>query len=215
MGSSAKETKGYTHMSETTFTPETDLKEARAMVNGLEEYLKGSDLYGKAGSGGLFSMSQMPSLTVGALLMRLRRLATLSESLTPAQREELAGIEMAHETVRRAWQGHYHAKMTREALSRLKAMHTFFEELRDSPRLAASSYMPEALRRTIAQELHTALKQDGQPTEEIEEAMRAADSRLRRWVRPSDFIWAPALSPAYDSKTFWWLYSSPQERAER
>lgn len=202
-------------MSETNYTVDSDLKEAKAMVGGLGDYVKGSELYGKTGSGGLFSMGQMPSLTVGALLLRLRRLAVLREGLSPAQQEELSRIEAAHETARRAWQGHYDAKMNREALSRLKAMDAYFEELRENPRMAASSYMPEALRRTIAQELLIALTAEGQPTSEIEEAMRAVDSRLRRWVRPADFIWSAEIAPAYDSKLFWWLYSKPQQLADK
>jgi hypothetical protein len=52
---------------------ERDLNEARDMANGLADYVRGDQLYGSVG-GGLFGSGNKPALTVGALLLRLRRL---------------------------------------------------------------------------------------------------------------------------------------------
>ena len=77
-------------MSEQIFSADTDLKEAQAMTNALEGYLLGDELYGRVGSGGLFGGGKMPALTIGALLLRLRRLRVLADRLTPQQRSMLA-----------------------------------------------------------------------------------------------------------------------------
>ncbi|MEL6526404.1 MAG: hypothetical protein AAFQ07_11920, partial [Chloroflexota bacterium] len=63
-----------------------DLKEAKAMADGLADYLRGDVLYGST-QGGFFS--RMPSLTVGALLMRLRRLDALRTNMMDSDRRTL------------------------------------------------------------------------------------------------------------------------------
>lgn len=194
-------------MSETSYSTALDLKEAQAMADGLEEYVRGNELYGRAG--GFFSLSQMPSLTVGALRMRLRRLAAQRDQLSSEQAAQLDGVMFAHDRARREWRRHYDEKMEREARSRLKAMETFFEELRDNPRIAASSYLPEAMRRTIVEELLIAMREADLNVEAIERDARAIDGRLRRWVAPGEFLWSAVLSPVYPQAQFWWLYSRP------
>lgn len=197
-------------MSETNYSVGQDLKEARAMVDGLDRYIRGNDIYGRVGSGGIFSMSQMPSLTLGALLMRLRRLRALRDTLNPQQQAELEQLIAANEKTRNEWREHYHSKLEREAISRLKAMSTFFEEIRDNPKLAATSYQPEALRRTIAQVLRDTMQAEGMPVDKVDGEMGAVDSRLRRWFNKGKFIWAAALEPAYPEQPYWWLYVEPK-----
>ncbi len=197
-------------MAETTYSVARDLEEARAMVDRLERYVRGNDLYGRAGSGGMFSMTQMPSLTLGALLMRLRRLEALRSTLTPEQQTELDQLLAANAKTQKEWREHYQSKLEREAVSRLKAMSTFFEELRDNPKLAASSYQPEALRRTIAQVLYDEMKAEGMPVDKVEGEMAAVDSRLRRWFDKGKFIWSELLEPAYPANPYWWLYTQPK-----
>ncbi len=197
-------------MAEVNYSVERDLEEAQAMVDSLERYVRGSEIYGRAGSGGMFSMTQMPSLTLGALLMRLQRLQALRDTLTPEQQSQLDHMLAANERVHQEWHEHYQAKLEREAISRLKAMSIFFEELRDNPKMAASSYQPEALRRTIAQVLHDEMKKLDLHAEHVESEMAGVDSRLRRWFNKGPFIWAKTLEAAYPENKYWWLYVQPK-----
>lgn len=192
-------------MSETKYSIEQDLKEAAAMADGLDEYVRGDQLYGRA-SGGFFS-GNMPMLTIGALLLRLGRLHALAASLNAVQRAQLAEVDTRHEAVRLEWAHHYGVKVRQELLSRLKALDAYFIEMRDEPRSAVNSYYPEALRRTISQLLADALPAD----DEIKGALRKADGGLRRWTEPSDFLWAPELEALYPREKFWWLYVRPLE----
>mgnify|MGYP001279756330 CR=1 FL=1 len=197
-------------MPEQTYSIDEDLKEARAMAQSLEDYVRGSELYGRAG-GGFFSFSRMASLTVGALLMRLRRLRAFWEQLTPEQREILQAAENQHEQTRREWRRHYDEKMVREAHSRLDAMQHFFEECRDDPKLCARVYLPEALRRTIVQELWHAIDEAGIPNNDLAAKMRRVDASLRRYTQSDDFLWDAQLQEVYPRDIYWWLYARPPQ----
>lgn len=191
-----------------------DLQEASAMVNGLEHYVHQDALYGSVGGMGFFAASNMPSLTTGALLMRIRRLQVLDDAgeLSDKQRDRLQKIVAAHGKVYRENRTHYEAKLLREAKSRLKAMSQFFEECHASPRACAQNYRPEALRRTIAQEAIIALDESGVEMDaELKQVKNQMDSRLRQYAaEPTDFLLDEALKEAYPQETFWWLYHRPR-----
>lgn len=196
-------------MSEKVYSIEQDLKEAEAMADSLASYVRQDNLYGSVGGGGLFSGGRMPSLTVGALVMRLRRLSQFADEMTDAQRARLDKTIAAHDAAAKEWRVHYEGKMVREANSRLDAMKTFFEECASSPATCPRIYLPEVLRRTIVEELLIAMKERGMDDRELITKARDTDSRLRRFVQPSAFVWAEALQPAYDQKQFWWMYGEP------
>ncbi len=190
-----------------TYSLAQDLKEAQAMVDSLDSYLKQDQLYGSVG-GGFFTSGRMPALTVGALVMRLRRLHLFSPQLDASQLAQLGKIDATHGAVRREWQQHYEEKLKREAKSRLEAMRTFFEEARDAGN-AARIYGPEVLRRTITEECLTALESLSVDTTDLRKLARATDSRLRAFVTVNKFFWDEALKEAYPTQPFWWLYSAP------
>ncbi len=184
-----------------------DLKEAQAMVDGLDNYVRHDQLYGSIG--GLFSGGNMPSLTIGALLMRLRRLYMFEAQMSGEQRGQLEAITHKHETVRKEWRLHYDAKMLREANSRLDAMAHFFEECSSDPRLCARVYLPEVQRRTVVEEILIAMRELGMEDAELSKKVRGVDGRLRRFTQPAPFVWDSALKPVYSETQFWWMYSHP------
>lgn len=189
---------------ELTYTIERDLHEAAAMAEALVPYIYEDQLYGKAGS-------KMPSLTVGALLLRLRRLNALRDTMTDAQCEQLAKVEAVQQDVRKEWRQHYEKKLIWETESRLKAMMPYFEECRESPRLCASAYLPEALRRTIVAEILLELDALNVEVNKLERQAQKTDVQLRGVIQPCDFIWDAALQAVYPPESYWWLYHRPSE----
>ncbi len=88
-------------------------------------------------------------------------------------------------------------------------MRTFFDECAQNPRQCSGLYLPEALRRTIVQEIVLAMESSGVTSAALTTKLREIDSLLRRHVRTSDFVWANELAPAYPPEAFWWLYAHP------
>lgn len=196
-------------MSETQYDISQDLREAKAMADGLESYIKRDELYGAVGGGGFFNLSRMPALTPGALEMRLRRLHALSDDMTESQRSDLAAAQTARDAVVDQFRNRYIDRLTHEVNSRLKAMTTFFEECGKDPKLCSRVYIPEVLRRTTVAEALRVLDDLNADTDDLKKLARSQDSRLRPYVRPSDFVWAADLQPVYGQSDFWWMYHRP------
>ena len=191
-------------MSETNYSIDHDLSEAKAFADHLVPYVYEGELYGSIG--GMFGSASMPRLTVGGLLLRLSRLHALQDQMTAEQKAQLAGIDAQTENARREWSVHYHDKLVQEATSRLKMIEQFFGDCADDPRTCAANYPPEAMRRTIVQVILDALDE---PNTDLDREARKVDTQLHRFTQPGEFIWASALQPAYPQDSYWWLYAKP------
>lgn len=185
-----------------------DLKEAVKMAEGLDDYIRQDELYGNIG-GGFFSGGNMPKLTVGALLLRLRRLDAMRTQMTADQHTDLRNAQENLRRVRKEWNMHYEQKLVREALSRLEAMRAFFRECTESKSLCANIYKPELLRRTIVQEILLEMKDQNIQSEEVDKTVKDIDGKLRGFIVKADFQWSDELAPLYPPADFWWLYAAP------
>ncbi|MFW5748021.1 MAG: hypothetical protein ACOCYT_00250 [Chloroflexota bacterium] len=190
-----------------------DLKEAEAMAKSLDRYVYQEQLYGTVGGGGFFAPSNMPSLTVGAVLLRTRRLTSLREAgqLDEKQSDRLDKVLAINREVYKDARREYEHKMMREAKSRLKAMQLFFEECSGNPKLCNRVYRPEALRRTIVQEILIAMDEMSmERDEELNALLSRMDSNLRRYAdEEHGFLLDDELESVYPQRTFWWLYREP------
>lgn len=188
----------------------TDLDDLQRIARSFASYLKGNELYGSVG-GGFITGGAAPQITVGTVLMRLRRLDVLRKNLTTAQQQTLHTLNNQYADIRHRHDDAFTAKMEREALSRLKAMSRFFEECRQSPQLCYSLYNPEVQRRTITQEILIEMDNMGLVNQDIEKQRLQTDAQLRRWLMPSDFVWDAQLVEVYPNTTFWWMWMSPEQ----
>ncbi|MEO1165889.1 MAG: hypothetical protein AAFV98_19040 [Chloroflexota bacterium] len=187
-----------------------DLKEAKAMTDGLADYLRGDVLYGST-QGGFFS--RMPSLTVGALLMRLRRLDALRNSMMDSDRRTLDAIIEQWQAVRDEWRVHYEDKLQQEASSRINAMKSFFQECRDSMQSCRNNYRPELQKRTIVQEILLEMRDLNIENADLMKLVNAADTKFHSYMRPDSFQWSDDLKDVYPEDDFWWLYQKPPQLA--
>ncbi|RMF81159.1 MAG: hypothetical protein D6737_05830 [Chloroflexi bacterium] len=191
-----------------TYSLQRDLDEAKAMVAALEPYVYEERLYGRLG-GGFFSRMRQVSLTLGALWLRQRRLTVLEDQLDKSQKVTLKEIRKTHDAVRRKWRVHYEQKLITEATSRLKQIDHYYRECREDPASCHGTYMPEASRRTIVQEILLAMETYDIYSADLMVHVKQADGQLRLLVKPSDFIWPEALQIVYPREEFWWLYNRP------
>jgi hypothetical protein len=171
-------------------------------VEGFVPYIYEAELYGKIGM-------NMPRLTPGALLLRMTRLERLYSHLSDAQLRAYQQTKMQFDALTAEWQLAYRKKLAQEVGSRLRDLQTYLRECRDDERGCAANYLPEALRRTILQEISHVLTAD-----ELGEAgasLKGVDRSLRGYTRPCPFLWDEALQEAYPEGAYWWLYQRPPQ----
>jgi len=184
------------------YSLERDLHEIVQMGASLRVYLLGDQLYLAVGGG-------LPQLTLGAFLLRRRRLKHFRDEMNAARQAMLDKALGKHEALRRAWPLHYETKLKREASSRLRALHGFFRECEESGGDCAAAYPVEAARRTLVQEILMSMDDFGWDKHELMAAVRQSDFALRSWLTASAFIWSPKLASVYPRDVFWWLYGRP------
>lgn len=185
-----------------------DLDEFERMVERVGDYLLGDAMYLPL-SGGFFRGASRPQMTLGALLLRRRRLTRLRAKLKRADGVRLDDALAEHADLQREWTLHYEKKLRREVSMRLKGMAGFFRDYGENPRDCGGAYPVKALRRTIVGEILLAMGEFGYDKREAAAALRPADQALQRLLRAGDFIWSPPLEAVYPKAVFWWLYGRP------
>ena len=183
-----------------------DLDELINMSHKLKEYILGDALYMPVGGG--FFRGNTPDLTIGAFLLRRRRLTLLRDRLDLEAQAELDAALARHDSLQEGWRLHYEKKLTREVVARLKLIGAFVRDCAENPRDCASAYPVEAMRRTIMQEILLAMDEFDYDRREMTTRIQGADAALRRYCRPGPFIWAAELAPLYAPDAFWWLYGT-------
>jgi hypothetical protein len=187
-----------------------DVHQLEKMVGAFRGYLKGSELYGSVTGGFLMGNSGMPSITVGAIQMRVRRLNVLYNQLDTKRQGQVHQSVQQYERIAHELEDAYQDKVLHEVNSRLDAMTTFFEECRQEPKTCPRIYQPEVLRRTIVQELVTLMDERRWESEELTVKLRKTDKRLRGYLQESDFVWDKQLESVYPKADFWWMWMAPQ-----
>ncbi len=185
-----------------------DLAELEHMVERLADYVLGDRLYLPLAAG-YSRRSTAPQLTIGALLLRRRRLLRLRPSLNPKQQGRLDSALARHDAVQSEWTLHYENKLKQEVPARLTQMRGFFRDCQENPTGCAAAYPAEALRRTIAQEILLAMDEFDYDKGELMSGIERTDIALRRLLYADAFLWSVTLKPVYPPSVFWWLYSRP------
>ena len=190
------------------YSLERDLSELEAMVERLGDYVLGDKLFLPL-TVSYARRSVTPQLSMGAMLLRRRRLGCLRESLRSTQLSRLNAALDQHDALQREWSLHYEKKLKAELPARIRQMGAFFRDCKESPAACAATYPAEALRRTLMQEILLALAEFGYASGETRAKVEPVDVALRRLLRPGNFIWASSLEAVYPKREFWWLHGSP------
>ena len=177
-----------------------ELRTLTTMASSLTPYLYGDEVYGNLGK-------QFPQLTVGAILMRLYRLETIADDLTPSQQNSLNEADQQLETARYEWQTHYKEKIHREINARLNTISWFLDDCADSPAGCTSGWPSAAEKRTIVAHLVDEAQNLDVYDLELRAQVSDLDTRLRGFYKKGPFIWDERLQQAYSPSEFWWLYS--------
>ena len=186
-----------------------DLDIISSMVERLESYLQTDEVYGNQG----MFVEGLPAITLGGLLMRIRRLNAVRDLIGKSGQRELDEAIATHDALYNEWRAHYEKKVLAELESRLTRIEQFIEETKDNPPPSSLFFEPEQMRRTIVQELLYLIQRSGINADTYKEKLNKIDAELKELVKASDFKWATGLETIYAPDDFWWLYSELDSQA--
>lgn len=176
------------------------LEYLRATAELLERYLLSDDVYWQL-NGRMLSGEQLPSLTLGGVLLARKCTRALVES-TPGS-AEFWQVEAHIDHLRTKWQAAWEKKAAREFSARLKLWRDFIEDFKRDPENNVDRYPYEVGRRVML----SLLKSETNlilPAES--DLLTLLDGFLYPKLVPADFIWDPRLESAFPKDQFPYLY---------
>jgi hypothetical protein len=173
----------------------TELTIAQSMLRDLEEYLKSDVLYWHVAEPNPLG-SQMPQLTIGALLEALVRAEAGGADATAR-----AAARSLQDRIRSAHPALYVSKAIYELHSRLDAWKA---NLTDEGRKTKLFYAQDARVRAKIYLLENALGAD--TPAELQKYREQLDRDLYEIFVPGEFIWDARLQAAFPKTPCWWLY---------
>lgn len=176
------------------------LEYLRATAELLERYLLSDDVYWQL-NGRMLSGEQLPSLTLGGVLLARKCARALVES-TP-ESAEFWQAEAHIDHLRTKWQAAWEKKAAREFSARLKLWRDFIEDIKRDPENNVDRYPYEVGRRVMLSLLKTETKLI-LPAES--DLLTLLDSFLYPKLVPADFIWDPRLESAFPRDQYPYLY---------
>jgi hypothetical protein len=184
------------------FDLDRDIRTVEAMAERLTPYVYENELYG-------LMPGDLPRLTIGGLLMRLHRLASISGLLSAQQQTTLANAKQHLDNVRKEWAVAYEGKVSQELKARLRALDQFANECGENPRGCVDNYPSSIEKRVIVEALEDEATASNTLTPDLRVAITNIDEKLRRYVKTGgNFIWDQRLEPAYPRDKYPFLYTN-------
>lgn len=182
-----------------------DLIYLRSAVAELEDYLLSNVLFWPVTArGGKQLRGDTTQLTIGNLLLSLKRLASAAEENENST--EIAALSRQVEMVRRRWKSNWDKKIGEEIRSRLRQWDQYLSEISQPGGIHHGDYPYNIRQRVILGLLFNELDKPS-PHEAV--YLDALDTRLRHATHPVDFVWDVSLSAGLPESEYWYLYRQP------
>lgn len=185
-------------------SPEADLAICAAMVDELEEYIVGEELFRTV-------IARVPGqgdvkfqMTGGDLLTRLYRLNAEKSHLAAGQQAEVARLTDTAERTIYSLKSRFNQRLLREMKSRLDSLRWFLDEASEDPTRGKANYPYEIRNRQRIEEI--VKRMGAEIPEELRSQLAAVDSRLRAVAAGDQFVWDARLQPIFPSPPYWYLY---------
>ena len=180
-----------------------------AMADEIKEYLKSNELFwepDRRRPGG----ADLPKLTIGGLLLAMRRLETLRDHLNPDKAKALtrAGREMAFQ--KSQWRLRYQNKLARDLRSRLDAWAWYLDDCQQQGKAAIIHYPRQVETRVKIDLLLDEAIEVGLEVKESHKRKAGLDERLRTLFTKGGFGWISELAAGFPPNRFWYLYGTPR-----
>ncbi len=181
-----------------------------AMADELDDYLKSDELFwepSRRRPGG----PDLPKLTLGGLLLALRRLETLRDYLTPDQSHALTRARRELDYQKRQRRTRYQNKLARDLRSRLDAWAWYLDDCQQQGEAVVAHYTRQVETRVKADLLLDEAGEIGLDVAELRQRQTALDERLRADFHSGDFCWTGELTAGFPAQRFWYLWGQPRK----
>jgi hypothetical protein len=182
-------------------TLEGEFSYLRAAIGLLDGYLLANDLYWPVGIKAPVGSPPYPQLTLGNMLLSLKRLK--AHPLSVEQQAELTELEQELYRLQTKWRVAWEEKAAREFSARSKLWRDFLEEYRSSPENHADRYPYEINRRVL---LELLAPQTSKIMRAELEMLAGLDKLLNAYFIPGSFVWDEELAIGFPPQPFWYLY---------
>lgn len=179
------------------------------MADELEDYLRSNVLFwepNRRAPGG----ADLPKLTIGGLLLALRRLQTLRDRLASTQLEALDQAERALAFQKSEWRFRYQSKLTRDLRSRLDSWAWYLEDCCRGGESIIAHYPRQVETRVKIELLLAEADEVGLDVQGARQRQTDLDRRLRADFALGDFCWLDELAPGFPAERFWYVWGRPE-----
>jgi hypothetical protein len=189
-------------MSEVLAEAVDDLHYLEYCVQELENYLLAKELFWPVLVHPLNKDSGYPKLTLGNILLALRRLEALSlgHLLRGEEESEYQRLKTIVDSIHKKWEVAWERKAAHEYRSRFRQWSELLKEIFQNLEKQAPFYSADVRLRTLLALLEEDAPADKRPD------VQPLDTNLRAIFRHGGFIWEKEYRPGFPEDTFWFLY---------
>ncbi len=157
------------------------------------------------------AVANMPPMTIGGVLMRLRRLNVLREQLNAEEQHRLETAGSAFDAALFEKVVRFEQRAHDELHTRLREWTTYLRDVPSKSAAAVDNYAGKVDGRVVIDELVAKLGEPPyQQAPRLAADIAAVDNRLRALWVPGGFVWDPVWEAAYAPNRFWYLYGAPR-----
>ena len=187
-------------------TPQEDLAVVRAMVQELEDYLLGDQVYRTLVIPTEHGQERVQS-SGGDLLARLHKLHGQEALLSLDERIQLHELDRQVADITHRFHHQWRTLLVRELKARLNSLKWYLDEYESDRRSGRVNYPFKIRNRQRIAEIWKALQDDPPPNLAAEIA--AVDKRLRAITVAAPFVWDDKVRSVYPQDEYWYLYVLP------
>ncbi len=187
----------------------TTLLTVEKMVSELEDYIARDELFRQLIVHTPWG-DELPKLSLGGLVERIRLLEKHLDELEPEEQERVRRAREAYERFVQRHKEEVARRFRREFKSYLRSWKWYLDELRERPE-KANDYPAEVHNRVRLTTLLEETQRLGMSLDEaLLQELEALDAWLRAHWEPGPFVWVGHDPEDYDPERYWYLYGKPK-----
>ncbi len=182
---------------------QADLEYIEAALQELKSYLHSDSLFGSLRGYRSSTATTFPYLTLGGLLLALKR--SRSRTLSTKDKTRFEHLDSQTETLKSKWRVAWEDKAAREYHSRLRQWGNYLNDLRQDADEFTAYYQSEVRLRAMIELLGDQVRE---VSDEDADYLKSLDNHLARRFFLGQFIWDEELVEEFPKGTYWYLWGN-------